>query len=73
MKRVVSIGTVCAVELRSESSGYASQGAVSVVKALRDKGVAGRPLGNVVYFMASPLTKPETCKRLLESLVEILT
>jgi len=52
--------------------GYEAKGALEVMRKLSEKGISGRPLGNVAYFMASPLTSKEECKRLLDSVLEAL-
>lgn len=52
--------------------GYEAKGALEVMRKLSEKGISGRPLGNVAYFMASPLTSKEECKRLLDSVLEVL-
>lgn len=72
--RVVALGTVLAVELEASpsSSGYASMAATHVVHKLRDEGVQARPLGNVVYLMASPLTPPLQCSLLAHKLSAVL-
>ncbi len=64
-----------AAELQPErggGGGYLSSAALKVTKALRAQGVYARPLGNVVYFMASPFTDPERCRSLLGKLNEML-
>ncbi|CAG9462769.1 unnamed protein product [Pedinophyceae sp. YPF-701] len=68
--RVTAIGTVLAVELkpRDGKGGYASGDARAVVDRLRPLGIFARPLGNVVYLMASPMTPPADCAELLARL-----
>ncbi|GFQ01905.1 bifunctional dethiobiotin synthetase/7 8-diamino-pelargonic acid aminotransferase mitochondrial [Phtheirospermum japonicum] len=68
VRRVVALGTLCAIELLAEGSnaGYASTYASSIVKKLREDGLYMRPLGNVIYVMCGPCTFPDTCRRLLE-------
>ncbi|KAK9275394.1 hypothetical protein L1049_022658 [Liquidambar formosana] len=70
VQRVVTLGTLCALELRAEGSnaGYGSQYARSLVLKLREDGVYMRPLGNVVYLMCGPCTSPEICRLLLNKL-----
>lgn len=72
VESAVSLGTVLSVELGGDQ-GYTSQSAESVVRMLADRGVHCRPLGNVLYFMASPFTSRRTCDRLLRLLREVLT
>ncbi|KAL4182127.1 hypothetical protein AMTRI_Chr12g274370 [Amborella trichopoda] len=65
VKRVVSLGTLCAIELKAEDSGYGSLYAISLVRQLREDGVYMRPLGNVIYLMCGPCTSPQVCYQLL--------
>jgi dethiobiotin synthetase/adenosylmethionine--8-amino-7-oxononanoate aminotransferase len=71
-----SLGTVLAVSLKPEedgASGYAaSSRTVPIVKKLREKGIYARPLGNVLYIMASPLTSKEDCSRIARILYETI-
>lgn len=78
---VVVLGSVLAVELAAAagtSSGiggagrYGSAAAVDVVGWLRQRGVAARPLGPVVYMMATPTSSRETCDWLLQQLREVM-
>lgn len=69
----IATGTVLAAELKTEGvAGYSASEAVQVTKALRQKGVYARPLGNVVYLMVTPTTAKDTCTHLLELLVQTL-
>lgn len=67
VQRVVSLGTLCAIELRTDASelGYASLFASSLVQRLRDDGVYLRPLGNVIYLMCGPCTSVHFCSQQL--------
>ncbi|RLM60573.1 bifunctional dethiobiotin synthetase/7,8-diamino-pelargonic acid aminotransferase, mitochondrial [Panicum miliaceum] len=68
VKRVVSIGTLCAIELKAEGldSGYASLYASSLVQQLRkEDDIYVRPLGNVIYLMCGPCTPRDSCSRQL--------
>ncbi|OEL16248.1 Bifunctional dethiobiotin synthetase/7,8-diamino-pelargonic acid aminotransferase, mitochondrial [Dichanthelium oligosanthes] len=68
VKRVVSIGTLCAIELKAEGSdaGYASLYASSLVQQLRkEDDIYVRPLGNVIYLMCGPCTPQDSCSRQL--------
>jgi dethiobiotin synthetase/adenosylmethionine--8-amino-7-oxononanoate aminotransferase len=71
---VVPLGTVLAVQLRSEdgAGGYASNAAAAVVRRLRQVGVFGRPLGDVVYLMVTPMTEHQQCADLLGKLAAAL-
>jgi dethiobiotin synthetase/adenosylmethionine--8-amino-7-oxononanoate aminotransferase len=53
VSRVVAMGSVFAVELQSDQTGYASKSANGFLKSLRQRGIMARPLGNVVYLMGS--------------------
>lgn len=75
------LGSVLAVELAAASGGgggtagagsYGSAAAVDVVAWLRERGVAARPLGPVVYMMATPTSSRQTCGWLLRQLREVL-
>ncbi|PIN20538.1 Acetylornithine aminotransferase [Handroanthus impetiginosus] len=68
VNRVVSLGTLCAIELRAEgcNAGYASTYASSLLKKLHGDGIYMRPLGNVIYLMCGPCTSPDVCRHLLE-------
>ncbi|KAK1560230.1 hypothetical protein Q3G72_023781 [Acer saccharum] len=70
VRRVVALGTVCALELQAEgcNSGYGSLYASSLLQKLREDGVYMRPLGNVIYLMCGPCTSPEICRQLLVKL-----
>ncbi|TVU42146.1 hypothetical protein EJB05_08537 [Eragrostis curvula] len=64
VKRVVSIGTLCAVELETHGSdaGYASLYASSLIQQLRkEDDIYVRPLGNVIYLMCGPCTSRDSC------------
>jgi dethiobiotin synthetase/adenosylmethionine--8-amino-7-oxononanoate aminotransferase len=74
---VVVLGSVLAVELAAGDQGagagrYGSAAAVDVVAWLRERGVAARPLGPVVYMMATPTSSREKCDWLLRQLSEVL-
>ncbi|EFN56014.1 hypothetical protein CHLNCDRAFT_145418 [Chlorella variabilis] len=70
---VVPLGTVLAVQLQAEDGGgYASGAAAAVVARLRRRGVYGRPLGDVVYLMVTPMTERRQCDALLAKLAAAL-
>ena len=76
VERIISIGCVFAMELKVPEggpTGYASNIAKDVVLKLRKYGVQARPIGNVLYLMASPTTPRESCDRMLRAVVEELT
>lgn len=72
VRLVVALGTVLAVELVTEEGGYGSSAAGAVVRALRDRGIFARPLGNVVYFMCTPTSSAATCAQLQRQLLAVL-
>ncbi|KAG0624900.1 hypothetical protein M758_2G012400 [Ceratodon purpureus] len=74
VERVVSIGTIFALELRASGAeaGYASMLSKGLVEGLRHEGIYTRPLGNVVYLMCGPLTEPKTCTTMLQKLLDLL-
>lgn len=66
-------GTVLAVELKTSGvAGYSATEAAKITKALRQKHIFARPLGNVVYLMVTPTTAKDTCTSLLERLLTTL-
>ena len=71
-----SLGTVLAVTIAPEEGGQTGYAAAArttpMVRALRDKGIYARPLGNVIYIMASPLTSREECARLANTLKDTI-
>jgi len=64
-----SLGTVFSVKLVSDGGGYESSAAESVTNALARRGISARPLGDVVYFMATPFSSRETCDWALNELL----
>lgn len=68
VRRVVSVGTLCAIELVAEGSnaGYGSMYASSLLNKLHGDGIYMRPLGNVIYMMCGPCTSPTVCSSILE-------
>ena len=71
-----SLGTVLAVTIKPEDGGAAGYAAASrtvpMARALREAGIYSRPLGNVLYIMASPLTSKEDCAKLASTLHGII-
>lgn len=74
VQRVVTLGTLCALELRAEgsNSGYGSLYASSLIRTLGEDGIYMRPLGNVIYLMCGPCTSRDICTRLLSKLYQRL-
>jgi len=76
VEKAFTLGTVLAVTIKPEEDGVVGYGASSrtipIVKALRRKGIFARPLGNVIYIMASPMTSRNECARLADVLYDVL-
>jgi len=78
---VISIGTLFAVELikapaqdgKIREFNYDIPDPEKVSNLLKVNGIQPRWLGNILYLMASPLTNPTECNRLLEVLIKALT
>ncbi|KAJ0800356.1 putative dethiobiotin synthase, Adenosylmethionine--8-amino-7-oxononanoate transaminase [Helianthus annuus] len=70
VQRVVSLGTLFALELKVEDNdaGYASLSGTSLLLKLREDGIYMRPLGNVIYMMCGPCTSHRVCLQMLEKL-----
>ncbi|ORY77421.1 onanonoxo-7-onima-8-eninoihtemlysoneda [Protomyces lactucae-debilis] len=68
---MVCLGSVLALTLKAEG-GYTSLQATGFLDALRADGVLARPLGNVVYFMASQITTEETARRVEGSILSAI-
>lgn len=66
VKRVTAIGSICAVEFKStDNKGYMSNAMNNFLVFARNKGFSFRPLGNVIYFVVSPLKTKQECTQLL--------
>ena len=78
VQRAICLGTVLAAELDAGgAAGYeAASDSALVCDALRRGGSGGgvfaRPLGNVVYVMASPLSDAATCAGILGQLEDAI-
>jgi bifunctional dethiobiotin synthetase / adenosylmethionine---8-amino-7-oxononanoate aminotransferase len=75
VEQCFTLGTVLAVTVKPDvgAGGYgATSRAVPIVEELRQRSVYARPLGNVVYIMASPLTSRTECQRLLDKLRDVI-
>jgi dethiobiotin synthetase/adenosylmethionine--8-amino-7-oxononanoate aminotransferase len=68
VSRVVSMGTLCAVELKSDSSGYDSGVAADIITTLMEDGINIRPLGNVIYVMCSLNSEKSNCDKVLQTI-----
>lgn len=71
-----ALGTVLAVTIQPEKdggTGYKSNfRTTAIANRMREQGVYVRPLGNVLYIMASPVTSREECARLCQILQDTL-
>ena len=56
--RAFALGTVLAVHLASDTTGYASTASAAVTARLREGGIYARPLGDAVYLMQGPTSDP---------------
>jgi dethiobiotin synthetase/adenosylmethionine--8-amino-7-oxononanoate aminotransferase len=76
VRRAVALGTVLAVELKevesSNRKGYSSTASTNIVKDLREAGIYARPLGNVVYLIASQVSSGGTFECLVDTLDRVL-
>ncbi|EGF76870.1 hypothetical protein BATDEDRAFT_20952 [Batrachochytrium dendrobatidis JAM81] len=65
---IVPLGTVLAIELATTEKGYASQASIDIIRALRTEqggNIFARPLGNVIYFMATQETPTDRIQQVL--------
>lgn len=69
--RTVALGTVLAMELRSENAGYASRDSRQLVSRVAEAGIQMRPLGNVVYLMTHPTSAKSTCDAVLQKFINV--
>lgn len=69
---VRSIGTMAAIELRADDSGYASKLRPKLYKFFIDAGVLLRPLGNVVYILPPYAISPADLNFIHDRIVESL-
>jgi len=76
VRRAVALGTVLAEELEErgggQGGGYGSTASAHVVQDLKRAGVYARPLGNVVYLLASQVALKRTTQILIDTLEQVL-
>lgn len=73
VRRAVALGTVLAVELiEANGGGYGSTASAHIVQDLKHAGIYARPLGNVVYLLASQMASDRTTRTLIETLDQVL-
>jgi adenosylmethionine-8-amino-7-oxononanoate aminotransferase len=66
------IGGVGLVEMRSDAPGYLNEFGSRVSRALLDRGLLLRPLGNVVYFMPPYAITREEAEWAIGQIAEVL-
>ena len=66
------IGTVGAMELLAEESGYLSSLRPKLYKFFLERGVLLRPLGNVVYVLPPYVIEPDDLHRVYDVIVEAI-
>jgi|GEM_PF-79173 len=71
--RAWSLGTVFAAELRSAETGYGSGVGAAFVKRLRARGIAARPLGNVLYAVTTLETSAARAAELVETYGDVFS
>jgi adenosylmethionine-8-amino-7-oxononanoate aminotransferase len=64
------IGTIGAIELRTEDAGYLSAMRPKLYRFFLDRGVLLRPLGNVVYVLPPYVISPDELHRVWDVIVE---
>ena len=69
---VRSIGTVAAVEIRAEDSGYLSKLRPFLYDFFLEKGVLLRPLGNIVYILPPYVITPSELRYIYDAIAEAL-
>ncbi|CZT06973.1 related to acetylornithine aminotransferase [Rhynchosporium graminicola] len=76
VESVVALGSVLAISLQDKHAGYSSTAAIGLQKKLLTGSVEFkihvRVLGNVLYMMASQMSKPETLRGIEKFLAEEL-
>jgi len=66
------IGTIGAIELRAEDSGYLSAMRPKLYGFFLDRGVLLRPLGNVVYVLPPYVISPDELHRVYDVILEAI-
>jgi adenosylmethionine-8-amino-7-oxononanoate aminotransferase len=69
---VRQIGTIGAIELRAEDSGYLSAMRPKLYRFFIDRGVLLRPLGNVVYVLPPYVISPEELHHVYDVILEAI-
>jgi adenosylmethionine---8-amino-7-oxononanoate aminotransferase len=66
------IGTIAAIELRTEDAGYLSAMRPKLYRFFLERGVLLRPLGNVVYVLPPYVISPDELHRVWDVILEAL-
>jgi len=66
------IGTIGAIELRTDDAGYLSAMRAKLYQFFLERGVLLRPLGNVVYVLPPYVISPEELHRVYDVIVEAI-
>jgi len=66
IKDIRQTGTILAIELKADSSGYASKIRQQLYQDFLDQGVLLRPLGNVIYILPPYCIKEKELKKVYE-------
>ncbi len=69
---VRQIGTIGAIELRTDDAGYLSAMRPKLYQFFLERGVLLRPLGNVVYVLPPYVISPEELHRVYDVIVEAI-
>ena len=67
IKDIRQTGTILAIELKSDSSGYASSVRQKLYQDFLDQGVLLRPLGNVIYILPPYCIKEKELEKVYKS------
>jgi adenosylmethionine---8-amino-7-oxononanoate aminotransferase len=65
-------GTILAIELKTDTSGYASNLRTSLYQQFISEGVLLRPLGNVIYILPPYCITDEELEKVYKSIVSVL-
>ena len=68
IKDIRQTGTILAIELKSDSSGYASSMRQKLYQDFLDQGVLLRPLGNVIYILPPYCIKEQELKKVYNTI-----
>jgi adenosylmethionine-8-amino-7-oxononanoate aminotransferase len=68
IKDIRQTGTILAIELKSDSSGYASSVRHKLYQDFLDQGVLLRPLGNVIYILPPYCIKEKELKKVYNAI-----